>query len=332
MTIKARFDRFTTQIRPTDGHIEEADRQTDYMIAQLKNKVSTDGSFTLEKVLGAGSNAKHTSLRRTDDNRFDVDLGAYYDGAGATKERLDTLLDFTRGRLIDIYPTKDKDDFTVLKSAVRVRFRTGIELWVDVTPIVRDDTLDVPNGGWIPRDDGWRLTSVTCHNQFISSRSARSKRIAGPVAFNRLVRLFKWWNNRQGDLAQPSYLCDLLTAAAFDGRDVTDEWQTSLRHLFTFLRKHQFREPIVFSDYYDPAVVPLLGDAVVVLDAVNRDNNVARAWTEGTRRAYLDRVQDAYDAMVYALSLEMDGDEDGAIDAWCEVFGDAFRTLSEPEE
>ena len=62
-----------------------ANRQTMHMIDQLQNKVSADGSFTLEKVLRAGSNAKHTSLRRTGENRFDVDLGAYYVGKGGPR-------------------------------------------------------------------------------------------------------------------------------------------------------------------------------------------------------------------------------------------------------
>lgn len=39
--------------------------RTDYMISQLKNKVSADRSFTLEKILKAGSNANFTSLPKT---------------------------------------------------------------------------------------------------------------------------------------------------------------------------------------------------------------------------------------------------------------------------
>ena len=80
---------------------------------------------TLEKILRAGSNAKHTSLRKTDKNRFDVDLGAYYSGRGATKERLSSLLEFTRDCLIDIYYQKNKDDFKIMESAVRVQFISG---------------------------------------------------------------------------------------------------------------------------------------------------------------------------------------------------------------
>src|SRR5688572_12763248 len=167
MTIKARLDRFAAQIRPTDDHIAEANRQTDYMISQLKNKVAADGRFTLEKVLKAGSNAKFTSLRRSDENVFDVDLGGYYLGEGATTDNLDTLLEFTQDRLREIYPNKPTEDIKALKSAVRVKFRSGIKLNVDVAPIIRDNSLGLENGGWLPRADGWRLTSVTCHNQFV---------------------------------------------------------------------------------------------------------------------------------------------------------------------
>jgi hypothetical protein len=332
MTIRARFERFTSQIRPTDDHIKEANRQTDYMVARLHDKVSDDGSFTLEKVLKAGSNAKFTSLRNTAENLFDADLGAYYSGEGATKGHLDRLLEFTHRQLRSIYPQKKDEDFEILKSAVRVKFVSGIKLWVDVAPIIRDDDLHVENGGWIPRPDGWRLTSVTGHNNFVRKRTGQSKDISGPVRFNRLVRMVKWWNNRQGDLVQPSIFCELVTAAAFENSKVTDQWQTSLRETFSFLRRHQLREPLVFSDNYDASKIALPRSPVIVMDSVNPENNVTAPWTEATRVAFLGRVQQAYDAMMDARSCEIDGDEDAAVDAWCRVFGEAFRTLSEPSE
>jgi hypothetical protein len=332
MTIKGRFDRFTAQIRPTDAHIEEANRQVEYMIDRLHDKVANDGSFVLEKILKAGSNAKFTSLRKTEENRFDVDLGAYYSGKGAKRDKLDTLLDFTRARLIEIYPKKLARDFEKLQSAVRVKFTSGIKLWVDVAPIIKDDSLGITNGGYIPRPDGLRLTSVTAHNDFIARRTTESKQVPGPVRFNRLVRLVKWWSNLQGSPVRPAIFCELITAAAVRQSGVTSEWQTSLRQVFTFLRKHGLAEPIVFNDYYDPAKVQLATGTVVVLDSVNPMNNVTADWTESTRRQFLDRVQDAYDASVAAWSAERDGDEDEAVEHWCEVFGDTFRTLSEEEE
>lgn len=332
MSIKARFEKFTKEIKPKPNHIDEANRQTEYMIEQLYNKVAEDGSFMLEKILKAGSNAKFTSLRKTEENIFDVDLGAYYSGEGATKERLDTLIKFTLNQLRSIYHQKEKEDFEPLKSAARVKFRSGIELNVDVAPIIRDDSLGVDNGGWIPRPDGWRLTSVTGHNKFVQRRTAESNNAAGPVKFNRLVRMVKWWNNLQGDLAQPSIFCDLITAKAVETNGVTDSWQTSIRHVFSYFRKHQFLEPIIFSDYYDARKVKLPNDKVIVMDSVNPQNNVTSFWTETTRTKYMDRIHDAYDASMHARSAELDGDEEAAVDAWCRVFGDAFRTLSELDE
>jgi len=332
MTIKGRFDRFTTNIRPTDAHIEAANKQTEFMIERLHDKVADDGSFKLEKVLRAGSNAKFTSLLRTDENVFDVDLGAYYSGKGATKEKLGTLLDFTMEKLIEIYHQKERKDFEKLKSAVRVRFTSGIKLWVDVAPIIKDDTLKITNGGYIPRDDGdFRLTSVTAHNDFVTKRTADSKKVSGPVRFNRLVRMIKWWNNLQGPHVQPSIFCELIAAASVRDKGVTSEWQTSLRQVFTFLRKHRLAERIVFDDHYDPKKVALATGTVVVLDSVNPKNNVTSLWTSKTRDEFLDRVEDAYDASTAAWSAERDGDEDQAVDHWCEIFGDKFRSLSKED-
>jgi len=156
--------------------------------------------------------------------------------------------------------------------------------------------------------------------------------VAGPVHFNRLVRMVKWWNNLQGDLTQPAIFCELITAAAFAETGVTTEWQSSLRQVFKFLRKHQLIEPIIFGDYYDPAKVKLPSDTVIVLDSVNSSNNVTRDWTVATRTRFQDIVQDAYDAMNDARVAETAGDEDSAVDHWCRVFGGEFRKLTEEED
>lgn len=334
MTIRARFAEFTKNIRPTDKHIEETDRQTDFMIGRLKNRISEDGTYKLERIVLAGSNAKHTSLRKTDENLFDVDLNACFSGKGATKDHLDKLLDFTRAQLVDIYKhLKDEKDFEKLKSAVRVKFTSGNKLWVDVAPIILDDSvLHVDDAGWIPKADGWHLTSVTAHTKFVARRTKDSKSVAGPVRFNRLVRLFKWWNNLQGDLKQPSIFCELVAAAAVAETGVTGEWQTSLRQIFRFMLQNEFKTPILFSDHYDPSKIELPGHPVIVMDAVNPKNNITAKWTARTRQEFLKRVQQGYNAMMDARSAEQDDDEDDAVDNWCRVLGGDFRKLSEEED
>jgi hypothetical protein len=333
MTIKARFAQFTKNIRATDKQIEEADRQTNFMISRLKHRISADSTYELEKIVVSGSNAKHTSLRKTDENQFDIDLNACFSGTGASKDHLGKLLQFTRDQLVDIYRhLKDEKDFEVLKSAVRVKFTSGIKLWVDVAPIILDDSvLHVENAGWLPRADGWRLTSVTAHNTFVSKRSKLSTGVSGPVRFNRLVRMFKWWNNLLGQLTQPSIFCELVAAAAFEETGVTDEWQSSLRQLFRFMRQHEFSTPILFSDYYDPAKVKLPSHSTIVMDPVNPENNITRSWSTDTRVEFLNCVQQSYNAMMDARSAEQDDDEDEAVEHWCRVFGNEFRLLSEEE-
>jgi hypothetical protein len=144
--------------------------------------------------------------------------------------------------------------------------------------------------------------------------------------------MIKWWNNLQGNLTQPSIFCDLITAHAFEEVGVTTDWQSSLLRVFSSFRKHQFLDPIIFSDYYDPSEVEISDDSkIFVMDSVNPENNITWFWTEDTRLEYLERIQIAYDALVQARSCDLDGEEDEAVDELCEVFGEAFRELSEED-
>ena len=62
-------------------------------------------------------------------------------------------------------------------------FVSGIKLWVDVAPIIENDTLKIENVGWIPRKDKWRLTSVTAHNDFVSKRNVGEQTRVRPRPF-----------------------------------------------------------------------------------------------------------------------------------------------------
>jgi hypothetical protein len=329
MDISSRFDRFIARIRPPRTQLEEADQQVAFLREQLTKRIAADKQFHLEKIFRAGSVAKHTDLARTGRGTFDIDLGIYFRAQGSAKEQLSKLLPYTHTRLREIYPVeKPAQDFLVGKNAVNVTFRTS-RLQVDVVPIVRDDSLKRRNSGWIPRQDEWRLTSITAHVHFVHTRTARSKQIPGPVKFNHLVRLMKWWNRRLPErLRQCSYFCELITAAALEERGVMDRWQSSLYQIFAFLAQHAFSQPILFNDYYDPKSVKHLNDLVVVLDAVNPDINVASKWTKEIKQGYLKSLRQTCDFIKQALDEERTGHEEGALEAWCQVFGDDFRRLS----
>lgn len=331
--IATRFNRFIQNIQPSKKDVAEANQQANYVVERLKNRIDTNGQFGVEKVLKAGSYARLTALRRVNNNGSDVDIVAYFTGEGATKRNFGKLRDFIVEQLLDIYPSKSQESFAAFRGNVRIQSSSGLS--IDVVPVIKDDTLEVENGGWFPYIYGrryanrWQLTSVTCHKRFTISRTAKSKEMSELVRFNRLVQLVKWWNNQQKQLRQPSILCELITAAAFDAYGVTDEWQSSLRQVFFFLLEHQFLEPIVFDDYYDTNGLDFPSDRVIVLDPANPENNFTRNWTERTRLGYLERVQDAYDSMMEAQNYELDGDTENAVAMWCRVFGDAFRSLSE---
>jgi hypothetical protein len=326
MTISSRFDRFLTHIRPSRQQLEAADQQVAFLREQLTERVRADKHFHLEKIFRAGSVAKHTDLARAGKNTFDIDLGVYYRAQGQTEEQLSKLLPYTHARLREIYSDgKPARDFHVGKNAVNVTFRTS-GLQVDVVPIIRDGSLKRRNSGWIPRQDEQRLTSITAHIHFVHSRTARSKQVPGPVKFNHMVRLMKWWNRQLPEsLRQCSYFCELITAAALEERGVTNEWQSSLCQIFTFLSQHAFSRPIVFNDNYDAKTVKYPNDPVIVLDAVNPDNNVTSKWTKEIKQGYLKSLRKTRGLIIQAQDDERAGHEEAALDTWCQIFGDDFR-------
>jgi hypothetical protein len=328
MNISARFARFIANIRPTREQIEDADRQVTFLREHLVERITDDARFHLEKIFRAGSAAKHTNLAPRGKGTFDIDLGIYYRAQGQTEEQLNKLLPYTLARVREIYPSgQTAPAFREGKNAVNVTFQTS-GLKVDVVPIIRDGSLPCHNSGWIPRQDGRRLTSITAHTHFIHCRTARSKLIPGPVKFNHLVRLMKWWNRRLPDnLKQCSYFCELITAAALEKEGVAETWQDSLARIFRFLDLHAFARPISFGNY-DAKSVSRLEGSVVVLDAVNPENNVAHKWDETIKQGFLEQVGVTYKAIKQAQEAEQRGDEEGALNAWCKVLGDDFRRLS----
>jgi hypothetical protein len=328
MDVSSHFRHFIKYIQPTRTQREETDRQFTILKEQLTERIANDRKFHLEKIFRAGSTAKHTDLKDT----FDIDLGVYYRSQGRTKEELNTLRAYTHAQLRKIYPPeKPAQDFHLGKNAVNLVFRTR-KRKVDVVPIIRDAFLEQRNGGYIPRQDEWRFTSITHHINFVHYRTFLSKQVRNsPVRFNHLVRLMKWWNRRLPEsLRQCSYFCELVTAAALEENSVdkyvTDSYQSSLYQIFQFLSEHAFEPPIVFNNC-DAQTARRLhsNDLVIVLDAVNPGNNVTSKWDEGIKQGYLKRVRQTYNSIKDALAKEQAGDKDAALECWCKVFGEDFR-------
>jgi hypothetical protein len=328
MDISSRFSRFLANIRPSREQLQAANRQVAFLREQLTERIAVDQSYHLEKIFRAGSSAKHTDLARRGKDTFDIDLGVYYRAQGRSEEQLKRLLPYTHELLCRIYPGKPAQDIYLGRNAINVTFRTS-KLQVDVVPIVRDPSLRWKNSGWIPRQDQWRLTSITAHIHFVHTRTAYYKQVSNPVKFNHLVRLMKWWNRRLPEnLRQCSYFCELITAAALEKKGVTHEWQSSLSQIFGFLARHAFVQPIVFRDYYDPKTIKYPDNLVIVLDAVNATNNVTSKWTMDTKKGYLAALRETWDLIQRAQGYERAGRKAAALEIWCQIFGEDFLRLS----
>ncbi len=93
-----------------------------------------------------------------------------------------------------------------------------------------------------------------------------------------------------------------------------------------------FSHPV--TDDQQAQIIQLAGVArscacVVVLYAGNPENNLASKWNEGIKQGYLHGVQRTYEHIRQAQDGERRGDEQGAMNAWCHVFGNEFRRLSQ---
>lgn len=326
--ITKRFNRFITHITPLEKKLNAAERQATSLREQLTRQINDNRMFYIEKTFLAGSAAKHTNIISTGKGTFDIDIGIYFRAQGQPQEQLNRLLPYTHAQVRKLYPEKADVDFHQGKNAAHVTFRKS-KLKIDVVPIIRADHPTIENSGYIPRQDELRLTSITAHVKFVHTRTAYSNQVPGPVTFNNLVRLMKWWNRRLPEsLVQCSYFCELITAAALENSRVTATWQSSLDLIFSFLSEHAFAKPVIFGDYYDRRSVPRPADMVIVLDAVNCKNNVTRKWRDNTRQGYLNCVRQTHKHIKLARTHEQAGREEDALQEWCQVFGQDFLRLS----
>jgi hypothetical protein len=337
MDISSRFDHFIAFICPSNEQREKADEWAAKLGTCLKKRIADDGRYHLEKIFRSGSSAKSTDLAPRGKGTFDIDLGFYFRAQGQPEEQLQKLLPYLRLCLREIYPpNKPEEDFHHGKNAINVTFRT-CNLKIDIVPIVREVALEpgkrnLRNWGWIPRSDGERrLTSISAHIHFIHWRTHLSNQVLGPVKFNHLVRLMKWWNRRLPEHIQRyccSYFYELITAAALEKHGVTTEWQSSLERIFSFIDQNAFLRPIAFSSY-DLRKIKYSSGKVIVLDAVNPENNVTNKWTNEFKQKYLQQVRETLNLIKQARKHERMGREDDALDTWCQIFGEEFRHVGQ---
>lgn len=275
------------------------------MIEQLHGRIDEEEGIEIVRVFIGGSNATHTTIRRTEDNEFDVDIHVYLKLGKEVDD--ENMRRFLRRQLIEIYPNKDKEDFETTKSSVKVIFRSGIQLNIDVVPVIHDSTR---SGFWghIPRPNGEKLyTSVPEHIEWVRSKTAKSN---PPVKFNKVVRLMKWWKN-YNNLKSNSFVITILTGNSFKKQTFSSNWASSVTQVF-----NHFHSCWVDASGTDP---------VQVKDPVNPENNAASGMTSNQLTKLQEKAREAEEAINKASDAFNNGNKTDCIEYLQSVFGPKIK-------
>ena len=204
-------------------------------------------------------------------------------------------------RVLEIQENESKNLKSLAQTySVTVSFR-GTGLDVDVVPILYDGD---PKwyGNLVSQDDGSFLkTSIPLHLEFAAKRKRAQEK-----HFAQVVRLVKFWARRmkqeRDGFRFKSFMIEMILAKLCDdGLDFSD-YPEALQHFFTYVARTDFRQQIVFSDYYPASSVGTFPDTVQIIDPVNATNNVARLYTTTNADAIVDAALDAGDAIDAALA------------------------------
>jgi SMODS domain-containing protein len=282
---------------------------------KLEGYLGEHPDFTLKKMLLSGSLAKGTALRSLND----IDVACYVVGADAPKD-VRALLDYLAERLRKAFPNFSPDQVQPQTYSVTVSFR-GTGLDVDVVPILYDGDPQW-YGNLISQDDGSFLkTSIPLHLDFAAKRKRAQEK-----HFAQIVRLVKFWARRmkqdRDGFRFKSFMIEMILAKLCDdGLDFSD-YPEALQHFFTYIARTDFRQQIVFSDYYPASSVGTFSDTVQIIDPVNAGNNVARLYTVANADAIVDAALEAGDAIDAAIAAPT---KQLTVAYWQKVFGSSFQ-------
>jgi hypothetical protein len=282
---------------------------------RLEAYLAEHPDFTLKKMLLSGSLAKGTALRSPND----IDVAAYISGADAPKD-VRALLDYLAERLRKAFPNFSPDQVKPQTYSVTVSFK-GSGLDVDVVPILYDGDPDW-YGTLVSQDDGSFLkTNIPRHLEFIGKRKK-----AQESHFSQVARLVKFWTRKvkgeQDRFRFKSFMVELVLAHLADGGADLSDYPEALQYFFTYVAKTNFRERIVFDDYYKPSAVGTITEPVQIIDPVNAANNVSRLYTAQQADAIVDAALDAGDAIDAALAAPT---KQETVYYWQKVFGSSFQ-------
>jgi tRNA nucleotidyltransferase (CCA-adding enzyme) len=287
---------------------EQVDRLTTALGIRLKEQ--TDIKVT--KVVKAGSFAKFTILKKTNEDPVDVDVVFYISGKDVNHETLQSLTQTIYDVLTKLYPNKTVEHFEIQRKAATVNF-VGSGLSVDIVPVIENPSKD--GYGWqYDIQDGSRIeTCAPCQVKFV-----RDRKNIDPN-FRTLVRLGKRWS-RHAEIKLKSFMVELIMAHLLDENGKEGAIEQRFRDFLLYIADSGLKKLIKFPE--NGWLVPSFSDPVVIIDPVNSNNNVASRITEAERVEIVQAAESAWEAAYYAS--ESDEEE-----VWKELFGARFKVAED---
>lgn len=315
--LKTEFNRYLDAIQPTKGQRNLAKDELSFLEDKLREFIQDDDPYKFVKALRSGSFAKATALRRTEAADFDADIAVYVEVEDVNAADVGNLVAYIEKLARRAYKNRTKRParFETNESCVRVVFDVTPKINIDIVPIVSIEHKSISNWGLLPKRDGTRCyTSVSEHVEFVKSRNDQKV----SVPFRKLVRLFKAWRNGafegKEQMKVRSFFLELVLGKAYDEQKgcLTGQALPDLSRLAAWVIQHGLEREIWFPDHRVPPATVVHTDPVIVLDPINRDDNVASDWTGEDRNRFLDRLDEFRDVLRDA-EIEAKHDLDAAI-------------------
>jgi hypothetical protein len=294
------------------GKRKEYLAQVDNLISELTLKIRNDSSFKVKGFKKTGSLRKGTVLKPKGDYGVDADVGVFLDVSEAEKGDIEKLHSIIRKLLIAVYPMKDPGDFKIQPRTLGIHFRvSGLD--VDLVPVI--PIPEEPGYGWQPSSQNGDPVKTCIQGQldFIKKRKDADSR------FRTLVRLLKKWRNEKELNKFRSFMIELIVAHLYDRDGAATSLESGLQRFFLHIAQDELKTPITFPELGNITSFP--SHSVVILDPVNKDNNVAMRMTDGERQEIVAAAKSAWEAIETA---SWKGGKGETLDCWKEVMGRSF--------
>lgn len=294
------------------GKRKEYIAQVDYLIGRLKTKITEDSSFKVKGFKKTGSLVKGTVLKPRGDNGVDADIAVFLDVSAAEKDDVEKLHSIILDLLLAVYPTKKKEDFQVQPRTLGIHFHdSGLD--VDLVPVI--PIPEEPGYGWQPSSQNGDPVKTCVQGQldFIKNRRDADDR------YRTLVRLLKKWRNEKELDKFRSFTIELITAHLYDRDGAATSLEAGLQRFFLYVAQSELKEPISFPELGEIKTFP--SGTVVILDPVNKENNVTARLSDSERKEIVAAAASAWETIEAASWKNTKGE---TVDLWKEIMGRSF--------